>query len=125
MIKILLPLITILLVGCTDTPRSIEGEIDALYWHERDRYTIKTIENGLVSDVHIPPWGGHTINNAVEVFVDVEPHQKSWYKCNWTWNGWLGSDNEYCELHIHDLNEIGTAGWNHGKFGSGSTTRID
>ena len=115
----------ITLTGCTDRPRSEEGIIDALYWHEGDRYTAKVVSTGNVVVSHkIPPWYNDN-SSTVEVIVDVPANEKSWYKCNWFHNNMSGPSNGYCEIHIHNLDEIGTADWNHGKFGSGSTTKID
>lgn len=113
-----------ILAGCTDTAHHASGEIDALYWHEGTRYTARTIDDGgLVYTKRLPPFGAY--RGKVMLYTDVEPGKKSWYECNWMFNNFFGASDGLCEIHIHDLNELGTADWNHGKFGTGSTTRID
>lgn len=121
--KILIFLPILLLSACGVENKSAEGDIDAIYWHERDRYTVMTINNDKITKHRIPPWAER--GGTVELYNDVAPDKLSWYKCTWTYNIWSGHDDGYCEIHIHNLNELGTAGWNHGKFGSGSTKRID
>ena len=116
----------IVLAGCSYEDHSAGGETDAIYWHEGLRYTAVIIDDGVVTRHGIPPWG-YAMNKNIKVYTDAEPGEKSWYRCGWTWNPWTGTDLDtaYCNIHIHNLDELGTADWNHGKFGSGSTTRID
>ena len=121
--KILILLPIFLLSACSVEDRSSGGDIDAIYWHENDRYTVLTIDNYKITKARIPPWAER--GGTVELYNDVAPDESSWYKCAWTYNIWYGYDDGYCEIHIQDLNELGTADWNHGKFGSGSTKRID
>lgn len=106
-----------------DVHKTSGGEIDAIYWHEGRRYTAMTENAGLIEQHKIPPWGGY--GGSVTLYKDVASDAKLWYKCEWDWNGLNGSSNEVCEIHIHSLDDLGTADWDHGKFGSGSTTRID
>lgn len=115
----------LMLAGCSYEDKTSGSEIEALYWHEGERYTAVTINADVVSRHHIPPY--YDVYRSVTLYTDVEPDEKSWYECGWTWNPWSGTDTDtaYCDIHIHDLDELGTADWNHGKFGSGSTTRID
>jgi len=116
-----------LITGCSPEDRTSGGEIEALYWHENNRYTAVTINADVVSNHRIPPWGKHARAKNVTLFTDLGPEEKSWYKCNWSHSNWNGADMDtaYCEMHIHNLDELGTADWSHGKFGSGATTRID
>lgn len=110
--------------SCEDVAKNSSGEIDAVYWHENDRYTVTTIDNDIVTRVKIPMWG-HSKPSTIVLYTDVAPDAKSWYDCNWLWNNWTGGSDGRCEIHIHSIDELGTADWNHGKFGTGSTTRID
>ncbi len=117
--------VTILIVGCEVTEHTSGGEVEAIYWHEGERYTAVT-ENADVLEHHrIPPFAAGP--GAVTLYKDAVPGEKSWYKCEWTRNNWTGADPDlsYCDIHIHSIDELGTGNWNHGKFGSGSTTRID
>ena len=116
----------IVLAGCSYEDHTSGGEIEALYWHEGERYTAVTVNADVVSRQRIPPWG-HAMDKNIRLYTDAEPSEKAWYKCEWTRNDWFGADLDtaFCGIHIHNLDELGTADWNHGKFGSGSTTRID
>lgn len=123
--KIILLMMVTILVSCGGEPRSVEREVDAIYWHEGQRYTAKVEVADMIVDYSIPAWGlGRA--DSVTLYKDVAAGDKSWYKCEWMWNEFTGTDADaYCEIHIHSLDDLGTADWNHGKFGSGSTTRID
>lgn len=120
----ILLIMIVLLSGCS-VPHSIEREVDAIYWHEGQRYTAKVENANIIVDYRIPPFYGAK-QGAVTLYKDVDVGNKSWYKCEWTHSTLYGINTDaYCEIHIHSLEELGTAGWNHGKFGTGSTTRID
>ena len=121
--KIIILLPIFILAACGMEDMSSGGDIDAIYWHENDRYTIMTINSDIVTKHRIPPWNGY--GGTIELYQDVDPDNSSWYKCDWKYNSIVGFEDGYCEIHIHNLNELGTADWNHGKFGSGSTKRID
>jgi len=114
------------IAGCSSEPRSSGGEVEAIYWHEGQRYTAVTENAGLISHHNIPPWG-HAVSGAISLYKDLGADEKAWYKCEWDWNAWNGADHDtaYCEIHIHSLDELGTGNWNHGKFGSGTTSRIE
>ena len=114
-----------MLTGCSYEDKKAGGEIEAVYWHEGERYTAVTINADIVTRHNIPPY--YDAYRTVTLYTDVPPDEKSWYKCRWTRNMWTGTDADtaYCDIHIHNIDELGTADWNHGKFGSGSTTRID
>jgi len=123
--KIVLLLTTILLSSCSGEPRFVEREVDAIYWHEYQRYTAMTENAGMIEKHNIPPWGTARAG-AVKLYTDVDANTKAWYKCDYRWSNWVGANADAsCEIHIHNLDELGTADWNHGKFGSGPTTRID
>jgi len=118
--------IVAMLPSCAETEHSAGGEIDAIYWHEGLRYTVMVENAGVITKRRLPPWG-HAMNKNIRLYTDAGPGEKAWYECEWSRNEWTGADLDtaYCDIHIHGLDELGTADWNHGKFGSGSTTRID
>ena len=112
-------------VGCSYEHMTSGGEIEAIYWHEHERYTAVTINADIVTQHRIPPY--HGVFRTITLYTDVAPGEKSWYKCEWDFRPLDGADTDtaYCDIHIHNLDELGTADWNHGKFGSGATIRID
>ena len=123
--KYIILLLPILLSGCSYEDKTQGHSIDAVYWHENEQYTAKVIEpDNSVTDYRLPPWGAGE-RNSMHLYLDVLPDEQSWYSCTWKYRGLDGSKDCRCEIHIHNLDELGTADWNHGKFGSGSTTRID
>jgi len=98
-----------------------ENTVEAIYWHEHNRYSA-AILNGSTLDMHRIPY--HHIG-SVTVFTDLESGKKPWYKCQWKENGFSGKHDSNCEIHIKDVDSLRTADWNHGKFGTGTTSRID
>ncbi len=119
-------IVAFVVVGCEETHHTAGSEIDAIYWHEGTRYTAMTNNADVISTHRIPPFHPVTAR-SVNVYADVAEDESSWYECDWTRNNWTGTDTTtaYCDIHIHSIDELGTADWNHGKFGSGSTTRIE
>lgn len=116
----------LMMVGCAEEHKTSGGEVEAVYWHEGSRYTAVTENADVITRHRIPPYHGVRAS-SVTLYTDVPEGEKSWYKCEWDWNAMSGADTDtaYCDIHIHNIDELGTADWNHGKFGSGSTTRID
>ena len=114
-----------LVTGCSYEHKTSGGEVEAIYWHEGERYTAMTNNADVITRHRIPPY--HGVYSSVTLYTDVPADEKSWYKCEWDFRPLDGADTDtaYCDIHIHNLDELGTADWNHGKFGSGSTTRID
>ena len=88
------------------------SEIKAAYMHEAGRYSIMVQDANTLSLVKL---GYATIK------TDVTAGSNIWYEA--TYNGM----NECVEstIHLHSVDDLNTAGWNHGKFGSGTTHRID
>jgi hypothetical protein len=100
-----------------------------LYWHEDDKHTLFTVNKDLsISKLTIgnnrlfdKNGKGYHVGN-VKLFVDLKDNQKPWYLCKLK----LKDHRIYwfCDIHITDIDDMKEAGWNHGKYGSGSTTRL-
>ena len=84
--------------------------LDAIYMHEPTRYSfIYTID----SESKIKTISG----KKVTFFTDVPTNKKPWIQqSQWDYS---------MAIHLHSIDELNTAGWDHGKLGSGQTIRID
>ena len=92
----------------------------AIYWHEGNRFSVVVKDGNEMKFTRIP-----THNLRPKILIDVSSGELGWYACEWDHSGFNGSSNEKCEIHIESEDSLIAAGWNHGKFGSGMTHRID
>lgn len=100
---------------------SERGELDAVYFHEKNRYSGMVVENGVVRTVTLPTY--HELDYTV--FTDVKPGERSWYEYRYLWSELSGVREGYLHIHIRAVDQIGTACWDHGKLGNGCTQRIN
>ena len=117
---------TFLLAGCgngkpLDPPKTYPN-IEAVWFHENDNYSFTILENGKFKNIGVNsfyPFGG----GRSAVFPDLKPGEPMWArvsqaKCN-------GDIEINIEIHVHSIKDLQPAGWNHGKFGSGTTSKIE
>lgn len=64
-------------------------------------------------------------DSYVKLFTDVPIDESSWYSCEYDLSKLHGCINAKCEIHINDIDQLRTGDWNHGKLGTGATTRIN
>ena len=119
-IKLLL-IITLLLTGCSNSISIEENTAEAIYWHESKRYSAAVVFGDVVEMRSLPIYH----DTKVILYIDVKSNDMPWYKCSHLHNEWVGYHNGNCEIHIKSIDSLSTADWNHGKFGSGATTRIN
>lgn len=119
--KVILILIAILVSGCMEErikTITLEGVGDHLYWHEGIRYTIKSVtDSGEVKSFKMP------YRVMVRLFEDKSIKSGVRYRCEYTTSGWSGNKG-WCKIYINSVEDLQTANWNHGKFGSGTTKRL-
>ena len=122
-IKLTLALLCISLLGACGTDVSMykKSVVDAVYWHEGDRYTVAIINDGVVEMRELP--SSQVIK--VNLYIDVKNDEQPWYECDWHHNKVIHSPNGKCDIHIKSIEHLKTSDWNHGKFGSGSTTKLN
>ena len=96
--------------------------IEGVFFHENQRYSVITKDSNNLKIVSIP-----TYNRSLPklIFTDVGPNENMWYSCSYQWNSFTGDVKGDCEIHIRNTKDIVGGSWNHGKFGQGSTIRID
>jgi len=113
------------LSGCSETESAkIYGDIQAVWFHEGNNYSFTIIQDGKLVNI-----GPRSFENAKsEVIADVKEGEPLWAKV--THNALFGDDNNkhrgtLYEIHVHSIKDINGAGWDHGKFGSGSTSVVE
>lgn len=110
----------LILGGCSDIVETrYEHDIVSVYFHERNDFSVGYMVGDEIRIKRIPP------SAHVDIYADVNPEDSMWVECNHTRDRFDGSTTGGCIIHVRDVDDIGTGGWNHGKFGSGATTRID
>lgn len=113
-----------LIMGCTPNKDiSIKPtEIIAVYMHNVGVYSV-AISGGQnsITITKVTKYAGIT----VKLIADVNVDESMWYSCRGILFPGGVSDDASCEIHIRSIDDIKGAGWNNGKFGSGSTERIN
>ena len=90
-------------------------KIEAFYYHEKGRFTAAVLENGTL---HM-----NIVRNAV---ISFDSTGDLWYECDYIVDTWNGSGTRgACYVHLKTIDDINNSGWNHGKFGSGTTVRLN
>jgi len=95
---------------------------DAVWFHESNRYSLSYEINGKLYNKEASSPGIH-----LQVLTDLKKGEKPYYEYKYYWSSIIGTihkKEEYSRLHIHSIDNIKGAGWNHGKFGTGQTIRI-
>ena len=93
--------------------------VDAIYWHENDRFTAVKVVDKVVQFISLP-------RQPVTVTVVCDADEKPWYEYSYQFSDFAGAQKGgWCKIHIKTVDSLRSADWNHGKFGSGSTVRID
>jgi hypothetical protein len=104
----------LLIAGCDSTVTKTYPKVEAVYMHNPGSYSIIYLNGNELKQ--IASHGG-----KVQIFTDVELGAPLWAEVTshtgGSWNDMI--------IHIHSVNDIGTAGWNAGKQGSGQTNRVD
>ena len=96
--------------------------IDVVWFHEENKYSISYVNNAN-EIINESPW--KCVNP--KIIIDVPKGEKMYYEYKYSFNSFWGcmdSANSYVKIHVHSINDIIGADWNHGKFGTGKTNRI-
>lgn len=109
--------------------------VEAVYYHESGRYSVAVLDGNELKMTRLP--SGNHRQLTPKIFVDVPAGQNSWYEIKYEKESefsdireiYFGKDSykikPFIHIHIHDVNDLNNAGWNHGKFGRGQTVKID
>lgn len=116
-----------LTVGCTDKELFRErNDIVAVWKHEAGVYSVSTMSGNRIIDnsFHKVPGSGEAcFLEKPEIVADVPEGGNMWYEAIYYGGGRLGI-NARVTIHVRSIDDVGGAGWNHGKFGSGMTERV-
>jgi len=123
-LKVCTAIVASLLYGCGDpvyTDHHEKNNVRAIYWHEANRYSAAIMTGDHITIERLPS----DYNFNVRLITDAKPNA-AWYECEWQHNTWSGiKEGAWCEIHIASIDELKTGDWNHGKFGTGKTRRIN
>lgn len=116
---------TVLLQGCLGIGSVPQDErvddVVRIFMHERGRYTVlkqSAVESSIVEQ-KVP---GYSCDATATYVPDVPKDQPMWLSVHYE-----GTYIQYSAriiFHVHSAQDIGGAGWNHGKAGSGQTVVV-
>ncbi|MFA6408461.1 MAG: hypothetical protein WCW36_03275 [Candidatus Paceibacterota bacterium] len=130
--SVVLLAVAIMLQGCFEKvsipqDERIDGVVRILM-HEPGRYTLLVQEVGspLIHERKVFGAEGCWISEVAYI-PDVPTDQSMWLAINYDQTEAPPSCQYDTRLvfHIHDIQDINGAGWNHGKFGSGQTVVVE
>lgn len=115
--------LSFLLLGC-EVHSNVKPKtpIIALYMHEVGNYSVAVQEG---EHIRMIEFRRQMITIPTKIIADVPNNDSMWFECFGTYHemkSW--SEDARCEIHIRNIDDINTAGWDHGKFGKGNTIRI-
>ena len=106
----------------TQTERVRISNVVGVLMHEPGSYTLEVQNPG--SPVVVNTWVRTYYGEYAQIVTDAPNNEPMWavliiehYSAGRVFTRGL-------ELHVHTVQDVNGAGWNHGKFGSGQTTRI-
>ena len=108
----------VLVSGCSHSITKETGQIIAVWKHEPNVYSV-TIKEGKNTLIDKDFRRHSAVYPKYSLIDDVSENSNMWYEATY--------DDGFCEtvvIHVRSINDINNAGWNHGKFGSGSTERV-
>lgn len=93
---------------------------DRIFLHETNHYSVFTVEE----DKSVTFKSFHPFTyQKITLFCDVEKGDRMWAE-EWKNGNWVDTTLD-AAIHIHSLDDLNGAGWNHGKFGNGMTVPIE
>jgi len=116
----ILILLCFFISGCELAHHHEKENVSAVYWHEANRYSVAISDGDMVTIKKV-----NNCDSYVKLFTDVPVDESSWYSCDYDWSKLYGCINAKCEIHINNIDQLRTGDWNHGKFGTGATARIN
>jgi hypothetical protein len=89
-----------------------------IFMHEKNYHTFFVQKPGsnAIEEVHLYA--------STQKFTDVPPDKPMWVNVFENTNS-CGDMSTRLEIHLHEIEDVNPAGWNHGKSGRGQTTIIE
>lgn len=98
--------------------RNEKQDIVAVWKHEANHYSVTVKEGNTLMDKAF--YG----NFSTIIITDVPKDKSMWYEAHFKESSFSGGGYDSLKIHIHSIDDINGGGWNHGKFGSGTTERV-
>ena len=101
--------------------------IERIHYHEGASFTYwQRVEGHKIIPIRFRhSWWGYEKTKII-IYDDLKPDEKMWAIERGSGDPHEeGSVVDYVEIHVHSIKEIQGGGWNHGKFGRGTTTVVE
>lgn len=108
--------------GCdqNNTPQIVKyPHVERVFMHDPGCYSFlyKDETSGQLYSISKNTFRSSEYRARYKLIPDVKKEDFCWAE--------VDMNNYIITIHIHDASEVSGGGWNHGKFGSGSTTPIE
>lgn len=107
--------------GCKHTFVDERNDIVAVWKHEVGRYSITYKEGHELIDYNFNK-DGRSVYPSFSIIADVPEDSNMWYEARYDLNANMSTAKVF--IHVRSIDDINGAGWNYGKFGRGSTERV-
>lgn len=112
---------------CLSKSHNIE-HVARVFMHEPGVYSIM-VENPATHELSmVEEFPGSALSLTkfrATVIADVLKGDGIWARNEAVYDADKRSCDHHITIHIHSITDINAAGWNHGKFGSGTTTVVE
>lgn len=112
--------------GCSKRQLGYEKmDIVSVWKHAAGKYSVSKMNGTEIVDVdfsRIPSSGCVCNIGKCTLLVDVPAGSNMW--CEVYYRMEYGASFSYVTIHVRSPDDVNGAGWNHGKFGSGTTERV-
>ena len=110
--------VSCIILGCHDWRYydTKPTEIYALYYHENNVWSVAVKTGDTININPLPQY--------IPVIIVADAKDFMSYSCKAKYDMWTGKTIGNCTIHVRSCDDINTAGWDHGKFGRGTTVRV-
>jgi len=107
--------------GCGPLPKGYEKvEVDAVFMHLRNSYSFMIYNGDEIEHRILQRWD----TTKLKIVRDVSEGESLWYEGHYRICPGGTKRFDDITIHLRSIDDLKTAGWNHGKFGSGTTRRV-
>jgi hypothetical protein len=121
----IIPFLAILLSGC-GKPTLVgkdSREIVSVWKHEVGYYSVSFMDGNKIVDNGFKIYNGnYYLLETTTLIADVPEGSNMWYEAIYLSS--IDGGSVVVTIHVRSMDDVHGAGWNHGKFGKGSTERV-